>query len=76
MIFFWSPNLTYVFVVPFLSCLQVSSGLVIIVVVKVAFSSKFVVVKVATFSVAIVKVTILSDAGVKVATVLGVVDDE
>ena len=37
------------FVAPFLSCLQVSSGLVIIVVVKVAPSSKFVVIKVAIF---------------------------
>ena len=28
MIFYWTPSLTYVFVVPFLSCLEVSSGLV------------------------------------------------
>ena len=26
-IFFWTPNLTYVFVVPFLSCLEVLLGL-------------------------------------------------
>ena len=26
--FYWTPSLTYVFVVPFLSCLKVSSGLV------------------------------------------------
>ena len=73
--FFGTPSLTYVFLEPFLSCLQSLLGLD-----KVATLLEVVVIevtivevvdgKVATLSVAVVKVAILEDGGSKVAILL------